>query len=203
MKYAISYINPLQDHFVQCNWCPPHTGLYCVYTPHHVPKGVRDGWAQIVGDALSAVVSSPSDVSVWCKLFMLARCILISPPRGGRSHWRATLKLVRSRIQKWKKEDLLTCGQKLLPRTGSSGQRTLLPSLFVVQMPAVLVRLWRMGSNSPRVVLLKLPVPPPVQVAEVNVIKALRSFPSSTAAGPSGLRANHLKEAVLPFPRQI
>ena len=71
-------------------------------TLHHVPKGVRDSWAQIVGDALSAVVSSPSDVSVWCKLFMLARCILVSPPRGGRSHWRATLKLVRSPIQKWK-----------------------------------------------------------------------------------------------------
>ena len=45
-------------------------------TLHHIPKGVRDGWAHIVGDALSAVVPSPSDVSVWCKLFMLARCIL-------------------------------------------------------------------------------------------------------------------------------
>ena len=52
-------------------------------TLHHVPKGVRDTWAQIVGDALSAVVSSPSDVSVWCTLFMLARCILVSPPRRG------------------------------------------------------------------------------------------------------------------------
>ena len=30
---------------------------------------------------------------------MLARCILISPPR---SHWRDTLKLIRSWIQKWR-----------------------------------------------------------------------------------------------------
>ena len=68
---------------------------------------MRDSWAQIVGDVLSSVVSSPSDVSVWCKFFMLARCILISPPRGGRSHWRDTLNLVRSRIQKWREGKFL------------------------------------------------------------------------------------------------
>ena len=35
-----------------------------------------------------------------------------------------------------------------------------------------------------------------VEVAEANVIEALRYFPTGTAPGPSGLRANHLKEAV-------
>ena len=38
--------------------------------------------------------------------------------------------------------------------------------------------------------------PPPVQVAIVDVVNALRSFPSGTAPGPSCLRANHVKEAV-------
>ena len=40
------------------------------------------------------------------------------------------------------------------------------------------------------------PAPPPVQVAEVDVIKALKSFPNGSAPGPSSFRANHFKEAV-------
>ena len=40
------------------------------------------------------------------------------------------------------------------------------------------------------------PAPPPVQVSGLDVTKALRSFPSGSAPGPSCLRASHLKEAV-------
>ena len=40
------------------------------------------------------------------------------------------------------------------------------------------------------------PAPPPGIVLEAQVAKALRSFPSDSAPGPSMLRANHLKEAV-------
>ena len=45
------------------------------------------------------------------------------------------------------------------------------------------------------------PVPPPVQVVCVDIVRALRSFPSGMAPGPSCLRANHVKEAVFcPLP---
>ena len=40
------------------------------------------------------------------------------------------------------------------------------------------------------------PAPSPITISEGEVVKAIRSFPSGTAPGPSGLRANHLKEAV-------
>ena len=40
------------------------------------------------------------------------------------------------------------------------------------------------------------PFPAPVKINEAEVVKALRSFPTGTAPGPSALRANHLKEAV-------
>ena len=40
------------------------------------------------------------------------------------------------------------------------------------------------------------PAPPPVQVAEVDVIKVLKSFPNGSTPGPSSFRANHFKEAV-------
>ena len=38
--------------------------------------------------------------------------------------------------------------------------------------------------------------PPPVHVYPEEVARGLRSFPTGSALGPSGLRANHLKEAV-------
>ena len=40
------------------------------------------------------------------------------------------------------------------------------------------------------------PSPPPVQVTDDEVLRALRSFPSDSAPGPSLLSASHLKEAV-------
>ena len=40
------------------------------------------------------------------------------------------------------------------------------------------------------------PLPPPLQVTEMDIVRALRSFPNGTAPGPSKFRANHLKEAV-------
>ena len=52
---------------------------------------------------LSEVAENPSQIGPWCKLF---KCVLANPPRGGRSHWRDTLKLIQSRIQKWKDGDL-------------------------------------------------------------------------------------------------
>ena len=38
--------------------------------------------------------------------------------------------------------------------------------------------------------------PPPIQVSVEDVTRALRSFSTGSASGPSGLRANHLKKAV-------
>ena len=40
------------------------------------------------------------------------------------------------------------------------------------------------------------PAHPPLQVTEMDVVRALRSFPNGTGPGPSSFRANHLKEAV-------
>ena len=56
-----------------------------------------------------------------------------------------------------------------------------------------------MLSKHPQVTPPSIPadsVPPPTQVAEVDIVRALKSFPAGTAPGPSSLRANHIKEAV-------
>ena len=43
---------------------------------------------------------------------------------------------------------------------------------------------------------LPSPVPPSIEIVDSIFIKAIKSFPSGTAPGPSGLRASHLKEAL-------
>ena len=58
-----------------------------------------------------------------------------------------------------------------------------------------------MLSKHPQVTPPSIPadsVPPPTQVAEVDIVRALKSFPAGTAPGPFSLRANHIKEAVSP-----
>ena len=72
----------------------------------HVPKGVRDSWARVVSECLSAVCDAPTDLSRWSKLFMLAKCVLASPATGHRLRWREILALVRSRINRWLAGDL-------------------------------------------------------------------------------------------------
>ena len=71
-------------------------------TLQHVPKVVRNEWASILSVLCSDIVRHPSCMAKWQLLFMLPRCILASPVRGGRSHYRETLELVRGRICRWK-----------------------------------------------------------------------------------------------------
>ena len=51
-------------------------------------------------------------------------------------------------------------------------------------------------SQSPAPLILPSPTLPSPTISETCVLKALKSFPSGSAPGPSNLRANHLKEAV-------
>ena len=73
-----------------------------VSTFRNVPKASRDPWAGALGEVCHKVVSDPSNVDSWVKLFMLAGCILANPSRGGRSHWRDIRKAVNTRLTKWR-----------------------------------------------------------------------------------------------------
>ena len=76
-----------------------------VPTLQHVPKGVRDVWAGVVGETLQGILSNPANIDNWCKWFALARCVLANPMRGGRSHWGETVKTIRMRITRWRAGD--------------------------------------------------------------------------------------------------
>ena len=71
----------------------------------HVPKAVRNEWASCLTGIFKDIVSNPGGTQSWILLFMLPKCILSAPPlkRHGKRHWRDNEKLVRQRLQRWKK----------------------------------------------------------------------------------------------------
>lgn len=201
-------------------------------TLQHVPKGARDVWANIVADLCLSIVRDPSVLDSWQKFFMLPRCILTSPFRGGRTQWRVTQNLVKSRIRRWLAgeffdlwdevlavKDKMTGKQKKKPRkfhpetlrksnarrarkAVEDGQyrkaiQALTSGGLASVTPEVLVEMMAKHPHSSPPPISPDPTTAPPNISEQDVFKALKSFPTGSAPGPSGLRANHLKEAVL------
>ena len=104
-----------------------------VSTLRHVPKGARDAWAGILGDALQDVCSHPSNLSAWCKLLMLPKCILANPSRGGHSHCCDTLNTVRSRISRWSKVNVWELWEELVAVDGRTKKHQRKPREITVE----------------------------------------------------------------------
>ena len=199
-------------------------------TLQHIPKGARDDWADLLRATVAEICTDPSDVSAWSKFFMLPRCVLASPARGGRSHWRSTMTQVKARIRRWRKGEYTTLWEELisvsrgqhnhrkrfkpttpekLRKTNASRAKTavgeglyrkaiqaLTSGGLAPNTPEVVTELLAKHPQSPLPTTPAAPAPLPPDISEGNVFKALTSFPNGSAPGPSGLRANHLKEAV-------
>ena len=117
-----------------------------VPTLHHVPKAARDAWA---GDVLLSTCSDPTDVDAWVKFFLLPRCILANPARGGHCHWHDTLKNVHSRIAKWRAGEFAELWQGGVSDsdvvTAEHPQIPLSPCVLLT--PARLAMQWKMAST--------------------------------------------------------
>lgn len=57
------------------------------YTLLHVPKAVRPAWARVLGDVLCDISSNSLLLDSWLTFFMLPKCILSTPSRGGHGRW--------------------------------------------------------------------------------------------------------------------
>ena len=85
-----------------------------VSTLHHVPKAARNAWVHVFGEAVQAICLDPSSEEVWVKFFMLAKCILAKPPRGGRCHWPVTQKCVQARLAKWRTGEVMYLWERVI-----------------------------------------------------------------------------------------
>ena len=71
------------------------------FLPYSTSRRVRDAWAGLIADQCSSIGQAPSNSHAWRKFFMLPRCILANPTRGGRTQWRVTQVLVKTQIRRW------------------------------------------------------------------------------------------------------
>ena len=166
----------------------------------------------------------------WVKLFMLPRCVLASPVRGGCTHWRNTVKLMKSRIRRWRAGDLCALWADMMEDEDKQARSRKKSKADLLEEFRRANAKWAHGAAEDgqyRKALLTLssadmadatsevvdtmlvkhpqslaplippsPTPPSPTISETCVLKALKSFPSGSAPGPSNLWANHLKEAV-------
>ena len=63
--------------------------------------------------------------------------------------------------------------------------------------PEVLEEMLTKHPQAPTPTIPTGPVPPPADISDADVLRALKSFPSGSAPGPSSCRANYLREAIL------
>ena len=73
---------------------------------HHIPKGARNYWAELITNVFNIINHDPTINATWLLLFMLPRCILANPANGDRLGWRVLQPLVKSRIRRWRNGDI-------------------------------------------------------------------------------------------------
>ena len=194
-------------------------------TLQHVPKGARDHWAQSLSACLLSVVNSPSDLSQWCKLFMLAKCVLASPAAGHRLRWREILQLVKSRLRRWDDgesaalwSEALEDGLSLSRRREHSSSassinirraklavqdaqyskaiKALTSDGLAISSSEVISEMLNKHPQAPPPSLPTDPLPSLTKLPVSAIMRGVKSFPCGSAPGRSGFRPSHLREAV-------
>ena len=179
-------------------------------------------WNKTLTRALAAAAHH-NDLRSWQELAMLPQTVLDAPRRGGRQRARAAAAYTKDRLQRWDAGERLSLWktrQQPLPRRArrrtdeerrelavglaredfdGKACAALLAEGLCAETPATVAALQSLHptqASPPPVAAHELPVAP--ELSPDDVLKALHTFPAATAPGPSGLRAQHLRDAFLP-----
>ena len=188
-------------------------------TLRHVPAAARHAWNQVLTRALAAVAHR-NDAEAWRELLMLPKCVLCAPGRRGRKHNKVVAAFVLDRLQRWQQGERQSLWESRPPcRAGRSGPLTpaerrdiatswaregfdrkacaaLLSKGLCPQSEETARALAALHPSCPAPTvqaIFELPLPP--GVAPDTVARCLRAFPLEAAPGPTGLRAQHLRDA--------
>ena len=196
-------------------------------TIHHVPSKARPALARAISTCLRSILHENTEDS-WKKLFMLPKCLVSAPKRRGRHHKPCSIERL---CDQWLKGKYHLLWQRAASQTnGKFRQRQQENNERKVKNSVALAREGLLGkacqaltsagiapNNNETWELIQSkhpkgppPIPPapstppiPILSKDFNIAMVLRSFPKSTACGPSGLRIQHLldtAEVPLQFP---
>ena len=193
-------------------------------TVRHVPRVARAAWAQCLARAAASAVSR-NTVAAWQEFMMLPQAVLVAPHRGGARHRAQAASATKRRCQRWLDGERMALWEEL--RAGPQRTAAILPSeqarharckRFAAEgdlsractalidpppLPASEDTLAELLSKHPQSAppdLEALGAPRAAAVPEFsaeNTARAIRSFRQGSAPGPSGLRPDHLREALL------
>ncbi|CAK0900783.1 unnamed protein product [Prorocentrum cordatum] len=190
-----------------------------VPTLKHVPKECRGAWAPALTRCLAQVVHTNS-VEAWTELQMLTKCLLAAPPRRGRAHARAVAAFTADRLarwehgeraelwadlaepQRWKLDNSTEARQR---RADALAREGLDRKAVAALMSEPLVDPTAEARRKLEALHPTEPPPPPgppaglppaLRLTSDQVAEALKSFPEGSGAGPSALRAQHLRDAL-------
>ncbi|CAK0798447.1 unnamed protein product, partial [Prorocentrum cordatum] len=200
-----------------------------VPTLRYVPKRARAAWSRALTRCLAGVVARNS-VAAWTDLQMLAKTVLSVPPRTGRDHESALAAFTLERLARWEAGERQSLWQEACdaqpgrrrrpagPPTAelraaratayaaegllAKGCAALTAQGLAEQTRETVLALERLHPRAPAEPLGHLDsLLAAPELAPNAVLKALRAFPKGTAPGPSGLRAQHLLDALTPATR--
>ena len=196
-----------------------------VSTARHVPHVARATWAQCLARALATAASS-NTMTAWQELLMLPKAVLVAPSRAGARHQRQAALATLRRCQRWLAGERMELWEELRARTdraprldtakqtaarqsrccalAAEGELSRACAALVDAPPlpassAVLEQLVAQHPQAPPPDLGQLGPARPAAVPELShdaITKAIRSFARASAPGPSGLRADHLKDTL-------
>ena len=196
-----------------------------VSTARHVPHVARAAWAQCLARALAAAACS-NTMTAWQELLMLPKAVLVAPSRAGARHQRQAALATLRRCQRWLAGERMELWEDLrvrpdrAPRLDSAKQTAAQQSrccalaaegelsracAALVDPPplpassATLEQLVAQHPQAPAPDLGQFGPARPAAVPELShdaLTKAIRSFARASAPGPSGLRADHLKDTL-------
>ena len=92
-------------------------------TLKHVPKVCRRQWADCLSSTVRGIIASPTSSEAWCKLFLLPKAILHSPPRGGAAQWKRLGKTVADRLKRWANGDIIGLWHEVRDAPARRGDR--------------------------------------------------------------------------------
>eukprot|EP00731_Ephydatia_muelleri_P016404 Em0009g828a len=197
-------------------------------TLHHIPANALPAFASVLSQALRSVIHD-NTMEAWIKLLLLPKCCLPSTKRKGRHHKPIDIKML---CDLWSRGQFVvlwrlaichskvgsatkSCNKSLRPRHDyaislaqdglySKACQVLTSSGIAPNTPETWKLLESKHPQGP------IPTHPksfdlPVNIPhDLDIMAILRSFPKLTAAGPSGMRVQHLLDAAtVPLPTSI
>ena len=189
-------------------------------TIRFVPNKAKPAVARVFSTALMAVIFENS-VSAWLRLFMLPKCVLPSAKRVGRHNKPVP---IESLCAMWADGKISDLGHKAVSRSSCPKQPSVPKGDTVKKRVSSVISLSQDGlfgkacqvlvspgvapNNAETWSLLvskhlecacpSVPTLPSVDInipPDLNLMAILMSFPKLTAAGPSGLRIQHIIDA--------